>query len=310
MVNKNNDNNDVKMAYLLLVHNNPIQVNMFINQILNYGKADVYIHVDKKNKPMTRELIKDDRVFVISEYEVKWASFEMMAATILLMRLAINSGENYTHIYYGSGNDLLVKNGMYEFLSKHPKELFMKIMMKMKDTDPAAARYRIKWPKCLMRRGNYSPCRYVRWIYHVFFRLGIVIKKNNNKIDIEQIYRGSQWFVVPFEVIKYLIEYIDANPNYLQYWKHALAPDEFLFQTIIMNSKYKEKVKPSIMYIHFSEGLIEHNHPLTITNDCISQVEKTGCFCARKFDMLVDKEAIDYFIAKTYKGRSGKWKQK
>lgn len=301
MVNKNDDNNNVKIAYLLLVHNNPTQVNMFINQILNYGKADIYIHVDKKNKMMAGKLIKDDRVLIISEYEVKWASFEMMAATILLMRLAIESGEKYTHVYYGSGNDLLVKKGMYDFLSKHPKELFMKIMMEMKDTDPAAARYKIRWPKWLMQRGNYSICRYVRWMYHVLFRVGIVVNKNNNNIDFEHIYRGSQWFVVPFEVIKYLIGYIDDNPNYLQYWKYALAPDEFLFQTIIMNSKYKTNVKPSIMYIRFSESLIEHNHPITITNDDISRIEKADCFCARKFDMFADKEVIDYFIDKTHK---------
>ena len=303
MVNKNDDDNNVKMAYLLLVHNNPTQVNMFINQILNYGKADIYIHVDKKNKMMARELIKDDRVLIISEYEVKWASFEMMAATILLMRLAIESGEKYTHVYYGSGNDLLVKKGMYDFLSKHPKELFMKIMMEMKDTDPVAARYRIRWPKCLMQRGNYNICRYLRWMYHVLFRVGIVVNKNNNNIDFKHIYRGSQWFVVPFEVIKYLIGYIDDKPYYLQYWKNALGPDEFLLQTIIMNSKYKDKVKPSIMFINFRNNLLQHNHPETITKEYIPRVEETGCFCARKFDVDVDKETIDYFIAKTFKGK-------
>lgn len=39
---------NVKIAYLLVAHKNPEQVNMFINQLLQYGACDVYVHVDKK----------------------------------------------------------------------------------------------------------------------------------------------------------------------------------------------------------------------------------------------------------------------
>ena len=35
----------IRIAYLLVAHKCPEQVNLFINQLLNYGDCDVYVHV-------------------------------------------------------------------------------------------------------------------------------------------------------------------------------------------------------------------------------------------------------------------------
>lgn len=288
---------DIKLAYFLLVHNKPEQLNMFLKQILLYGDCDIYIHVDRKNSGMISRIIKDKRIRVISKYEVKWASFEMMAATIAMMKLAVKSGRKYTHAYYGSGNDLLVKRGLYEHLAEYPDKLFMKINEKVKPTDPGAARYRIKWNPKLMVRNGYHPYRYVRWFYHVLFRHGIVVHENKTEIEFEDIYRASQWFVVPYDVIKYIIEYLDNHPAYVQFWKHSLAPDEFMLQTIIMNSGYREKIMPPIIYIHFKNSLMGHNHPDTITMNDVVSIEYSGCFAARKFDTKVDKQVIEHYLA-------------
>ena len=46
----------IKIAYLLLVHKNANQVNIFINQLLNYGDCDIFIHVDCKNSFLESQL--------------------------------------------------------------------------------------------------------------------------------------------------------------------------------------------------------------------------------------------------------------
>lgn len=117
-----------RIAYILLVHNNPEQLNLFLKQILSDPDCDVYIHIDKKNHAMEKQLIKDERIKVFSVYEVRWASFEMMAGTIMLMKAAIESGIQYSHVYYGSGNDLMVRKGFHEFLNNNPETLFMNII--------------------------------------------------------------------------------------------------------------------------------------------------------------------------------------
>jgi hypothetical protein len=271
---------------------------MFIKQIQNYGDADIYIHVDKKNSKMVNEIKKSEHVFVISEYEVRWASFEMMAATISLMKLILQSGNDYTHIYYGSGNDLLVRRGLYKYLSNHPDDLFMKIECKMDDSKPDSSRYRVKWPRKLMVRENWHPYRFIRGILHRLCSVGIIPLKNGHHLDEKiTIYRGSQWFIVPYEVIEFFVSYISDNPDYLEFWKDVLAPDEFIFQTLAMNSRYKDKVKPSLMYIDVVDTLKAHNHPKTITMDDIKKIDEAEtCFAARKFDLNEDEEVIRYYV--------------
>lgn len=125
---KNNMNKEeVKVAYLLLAHNKPEQLNLFIRQLKAYGDCDIYIHVDKKNQSMIDSIEKDTGVYLISKYEVSWASFSMIEATIELMQAVVNSRKRYSHVYYGSGDDLLVKNGMYEYLAEHPHSVFMNL---------------------------------------------------------------------------------------------------------------------------------------------------------------------------------------
>lgn len=223
------ESRQTKLAYLLLVHNNPKQLNIFLQQILDSDDGDIYLHVDKKNVKMIEHLLKDERITIISEYEVKWASFEMVAATISLMRTVIESKKVYSHVYYGSGYDLLVKKGLKEFLANNNESLFMKVLGEILPNNPLAARYRIKWPDYVKVRSNWHPYRIIRMFFHIFFRVGIVLNKNKEKIEFEHIYRGSQWFIVPIGLIEYILCYLKENPNYQKYWEQALAPDEFFF---------------------------------------------------------------------------------
>lgn len=64
-----------------------------------------------------------------------------------LMRLAKASGNDYSHVYLGSGQDLLVKKGLYEYLDSKPNITFIRINKRITENDRESARYRISWPK-------------------------------------------------------------------------------------------------------------------------------------------------------------------
>ena len=293
------ESRQTKIAYMLLVHNNPKQLNIFLQQILDSDDGDIYLHVDKKNIQMIGHLLKNDRITIISEYEVKWASFEMVAATISLMKIVINSKKKYSHVYYGSGNDLLVKRGLKEFLERNDQYLYMKIFGEILPDNPLAARYRIKWPEYVKVRSNWHPCRIIRMFFHLFFKAGIVLNPNKEKVKFEHIFRGSQWFIIPIGAVEYILYYLEKNPDYIKFWECALAPDEFFFHTIILNSKYGKLIRPSLMYLTSSTKVTKRNHPLTITMNDIGLIDKSECYCARKFDMQIDPDVISYYIGKT-----------
>ena len=70
------------------------------------------------------------------------------------------------------------------------------------------------------------------------------------------------------------------------------------FQTIIMNSQYANNVCDELMYVNFGKTFSTMNHPLTITMEDVASIEKSNCFCARKFEYLTNRDVIDYYIMK------------
>lgn len=283
--------NNVKIAYLLLVHSNVEQINLFVNQLLNYGECDIYIHVDKKNEKLLDKITKADRIKCVSIYEVNWGSSEIVKATIELMKLARNSNNTYSHIYFGSGQDLLIKKGLYEYLRNNPDNIFIKIENKVESSDFGAARFMICWPRWTMVRGNSSIKRYIRQCLFVLFKFGIKIFPNKKKLAREVVfYRGRTWFIAPWKILDYILNYLEQNPDYLEFWEDSLAPDLMFFQTLIMNSPYSSDVLDELMYVKFGETFKTKNHPLLITLDMIKEIENENYYCARKFDLSKDKE--------------------
>ena len=78
----------LRTAYLLQIHTNPQQVNMFINQLIAEGAADVFIHIDKRNyEKVYPTIIKNQRVKILEEsIACEWGDISQVATTILLLK--------------------------------------------------------------------------------------------------------------------------------------------------------------------------------------------------------------------------------
>lgn len=288
----------IRIAYLLVAHKCPEQVNLFINQLLNYGDCDVYVHVDKKNPKLQEDIIKSPRVFTCSIYDVRWGSFEIVKAAIKLMKMAVSSGKSYSHMYFGSGQDLLVKKGMYDYLEAKPEKVFLHIVGEIKNSDRESARYRVCWPHKLMIRNDLHLYRFIRIAIQLLCKSGIVISKNRKTLKKQvRFYEGRTWFIAPYEVLKYLVNYLQDNPDYVDYWEDSLASDLMFFQTIIMNSPFASNVEDELMFVKFGKTFSTMNHPLTVSIDMEKEIEHGNYFCARKFE-IKEIDTIHYYIEK------------
>ena len=271
---------------------------MFIQQLLDYGDCDVYVHIDKKNRKIEDKIIKDERVHLFCRYDIRWGSFEIVAAAIELMRQIVGSEKAYTHIYYGSGQDLLVKKGLYEYLTQYPENIFIDIFSEITDRDRESARYRVRWSRRLMVREDWHPYRFVRIAMQLLCRFGIVLYPNKIKLRHVRMYWGTTWFIAPYEVIRYICHYLDSHPEYIRFWENSLASDLMFFHTIIMNSKYKDKVRNALMYVNMGKTFGTMNHPVTIHENDKNAIDHKICFCARKFD-INEKEIMEYYLEAT-----------
>lgn len=292
---------NIRVAYLLTVHTCPEQLNVFIKQLLNYGDCDIYIHVDRKSEEIVKDIINNPNVFVYSKYDVRWGSFEIVKSALLLMNKAITSGKHYSHFYYGSGQDLMVKKGFYEYLQKNNDKVFIRINREITDKDRASARYRIKWPHKLMIRDDWHVYRFVRIFLQYLCTIGINPFPNKKMLKTPMhFYDGRTWFIAPIELAEYIVNYVKNHPDYYHFWKDSLASDLMFFQTIIMNSPYKEYVEDELMYVNFGKTFGTMNHPISISREDDNNIERGNYFFARKFEFS-DMNSIKYYVNKVAK---------
>lgn len=290
-----------RTAYILQIHKNPDQANMFIKQIISEKHADVFIHLDKKNYvELNKNIIKHPNVKILQEsIDVKWGDITLVDATLLLIKEVIAAGKKYNFVCIRSGQDMLVKNGFKDFLVNNKNKIFMNAYH-VDRKEPHAAFVNVSWPKLARRLyiNPFHPYRVLRRAIAYLYGLGWNLLPNRNALPENfKIYNGSNWFCMPFEVANYIIKFLNDNKWYYEVFRNSLVPDEFFFQTLIMNSKYKsDVVNNNLMYIKFGESLKSRNNPITLKMEHINVIKNSNEFFARKFDENVDKLVIEYFL--------------
>lgn len=289
-----------RTAFILQIHKNPSQVNKFIYQLVAEDQADVYIHIDKRqHATMKDELTQSKNVKVLEQSIIcEWGDFSQIDTTILLLREVLASGQLYDFVCLRSGQDLLVKEGFKNFLVENKGKVFMEffgITWKNKGA------MKMNWPKITRRRYTTAhPFRIYRRILKALYDKGINLFPNRNFWPEEyDFYCGSQWFTIPIEVAKYIIDFLDANQWYYEYFKDTYTPDEWFFHTLLMNSPYKSSiVNNNLLYLRMGEKLSERNSPVYLTKEDIPFIESSSRYFARKFDDRMDYSVIDYFTTK------------
>ncbi|MEH7095828.1 beta-1,6-N-acetylglucosaminyltransferase [Neobacillus vireti] len=289
-----------RTAYILTIHKNPVQVNKFVKQVVSEGNADVFIHIDRKNyKELHSKLIPHANVIILKEsIDVKWGDITLVDATNLLIKEVLKTGRNYNFVCLRSGQDLLVRSGFKEFLLNNPQKIFMNAYFVDKK-DAHAAFANVSWPQSTRRLyiNPFHPNRLFRRAIQSLYGLGINLFPNPHMLPQDFcIYNGSNWFCIPLEVAKYIIKFIEENNWYYKSFENSLCPDEFFYQTLIMNSHYKsDVVDNNLMYIKFGETLKSRNNPITLKMEHIETIRDSNKFFARKFDEKEDLKVIEYF---------------
>lgn len=232
-----------KNAFLILAHNDPINLKRLINSI-NYN-ADIYVHIDKKKKiEEFKQFINEENVYFLENREkIFWGGFNMVLATLSLIKEAINSNTNYSHLILLSGNDYPIINAkkINNFFIEQEETEFIRGY----SITACACEH------CKSRINKYhyfdgiSGNRVINKIYRKSKR--ILRRKQLKKEEVmingihSAIYTGSQWWAITEECARYVIETVEKNPLILDFFKTSYAPDEIFFHTIIFNSIYANK---------------------------------------------------------------------
>ena len=291
----------MKKAFIILAHQLPQQLNIFINQLLADPENDIFVHVNKKNEQMKNEIIKNERVFVSQQnIEVTWGSDSILKALLIMLRQVKETGQSYKYILICSGQDLLVKDGLDKFLGDNYGKFFI---YGYEDDKKRRAFLLHKWPDRYRQLidNKLNPIMIIRRLRLELFKLGFPLEEKKVNYDVSSVtfYENLFWCAMPDFIFDYILDFLDKNPGFWEIYDNALVPEEAFFSTIVMNSKHKDCIdytngkSQSLTYDKRKGG-----HSTLITSNDIEDIEKSDKFFARKFDITKDKEAVDYFAHK------------
>lgn len=274
----------MKIAYLILVHNNARHLERLIQSLL-FENTEIFVHVDKKRDINQFANFKDnEKVHYIKErVSVNWGGYSMVKAQLNLLRSTRTEFDYYILL---SGVDYPVKSNEYikEYLTLNNGKNFI----------GAEAMPLSHKPMDRLSTFHLEGGIRAKGIKKYFIKLGNQILKytiNKRALPCDLIpYAGSQWWALHKDFVKHLLIYLEENEEIEKFYKNTFIPDEMFFQTLIMNSAFKESVRGTLTYTDWEMGpapypsIIQKMHLPYIYGDQESKGYRREYFFARKFD--------------------------
>lgn len=274
---------NMRIAHLILTYTDPQQTERMIMN-LYHRDFDFYIHVDKKFNIKTHLFLESlpNVYFINNRVDVKWAGFSTVTAIFECIKEIVATGIQYDFINFLSGQDYPIKPVAY--IHKFFKDNIGKEFLSYRDI-------KNDWKEGLIRMEKYFLSGYNFPGKHRLEKLiNKVMPKRTLPYNLHP-YGKSMFSMLSPEVAMYVVKKVEQDKKLKQFFTFCWASDEFVFQTMILNSKYKDKVvNNNYRYIDWSAG---GANPKVLDETDFEHLKSTEMLFARKFDMLNKPEILD-----------------
>ncbi len=278
----------MKTAHLIITHTDPKQTERMISK-MTHPDFDFYIHVDRKIdiKPYLFLEEVQNVYFIHDRIDVRWAGFNTVKALFNSIRQICHTGNNYNFINVLSGQDYPLKsaNHLSSFFKKNAGKEFIAYRDILNDWTSAQSRYK------KFHLTNFSFNGKTLFGQHSLERLINYLFKSRNIPYKYHPYGESMFWMLSPEAALYVANTVENDKKLKCFFYYTWASDEFLFQTIIMNSEYKHKViNNNYRYIDWSE---QRASPKILNVNDFEKLKNSSKLFARKFDVLKDEVILN-----------------
>ena len=242
-------------------------------------------------------------VFVLKKrIKTYWGGYSQCKYQYELIDECVESKIKFDYAFFLSGLDYpLWSNGkIKDFLRNNLRKEFIQGMNLTNCYTPPKMQTRVRLYH--FRDLNIRNKFLYRCIYgcmREFLKCVHIVKKNYLIVDKtrKDVYCGSSWWCLSYDCIEYIHTVLsDKNNAYTKYFKTCLAPDELLIQTIVFNSRFKDK---ALLYEGDYPGLVNLT-PLHY----IEYADKIAVYSEQDFDKLISSGKM--FCRKLQTGVSDK----
>ncbi len=239
-------------CFLLMTHFSAESVYDQLLPLLN-EKHFFVIHFDRKtdippHDPFLLQLQSLPQVRLVKDrMNVQWGSFATVEATFRLIREGLHFSDiAYFHLISGQCRHVKPVDYIHDYFHTHAgKEFIQSVDMAAMPT--FSSRFTIfhwhdyynlrsvKWKDVTLRRLS----KIARAIQKAMLPFGL---RRRTPEGFPPLYVGSAWWSLTAECCRYMLAFAAENPSFLKRFKYTQLADEMFFQTLIMQSRFRESV--------------------------------------------------------------------
>lgn len=280
----------MKIVHLINAHKNLPQLERLVAR-LSHDNAVFFIHLDRKVADaevagVTAATARYNVHFVTERVAVGWGGFSQVEAILNGLREVLQSGIEFDYLNFLSGQDypLQCNDSLLQFLEESRGSEFMEYC-ELSRYGFGTELYR--YEKYHLTEKILVSCTLRRWIERFLNR---ALPVRTAPLGY-QVYAGSSWWTITAHCARYIRDFLERNSEYARFFATTRSADEMFFQTIVMNSPFREQVlNRNLHYLDWSE---HGRSPKSLTGEDFLPMLASGRFFARKFDMETDATVLD-----------------
>jgi hypothetical protein len=279
------------IAFLVLAHTDPVQVGRLC-RALDY-RARIYVHLDAKVdiRPFLAQPLPESVTFIKDRVRVSWAAYSQVEATLRMMRAALDSGHDFSHLVMLSGLDYPIKplTVLHDHLNRHRGHEFIRFV------DATQTDYRVYFDRYWFLEANSAlPPKLDRALRHGFGRAIRPFLSKSQPESIGKVCWGSAYWALTPECVAYVLDFAGREADFVRWASSSFAVDEHFFHTIIGNSDY----------CAVSDGFSPYEGNKTYRMASLHQVHESmrKVYTEADFNELCDSDK--FFVRKIVSGQS------
>jgi hypothetical protein len=293
----------MRIVYIILAHKLPEQMVRLVRK-LNTDGTSFLIHIDKKTdnetfNRMVAPLSEYENISFLPRHRRYYGDYNIVRATLEGIQNLLVLDKQFDYVMLLSGQDYPIKSNSQidQVLKESDGQSYMEFFSlpseKWEDEDGGLNRIRY-WhfrlfgrEVAFLRKG-----RYFKFIPDSVWSALVKIFPIQRSLPGDfKPYGGSAWWCLTRDCIDYVGEFVEKNPEFVKFFKHVKIPDEIFFQTILMNSPFKDQITyDNLRYITWPPG---SRHPTTLDKRDFKNFMSSNKLFARKFDTTIDADVLD-----------------
>lgn len=277
----------LKHTFLVTAYHDLPTLNLMVAKFSEYG--DVLVHIDKRSDIDPKDIVSHEGVRVYKRFRINWGSYHHLKSILFLLRQAMKSQPDYVHVITGQDYPVVSSEEFDAFFVEQEGHSFLDFET-VPDGSWMQERYSYYWfTDCITHPKSFDFLRHptigklLKWQK----KLGIKRKKIGN-FGTDEICKGMVYVSLHKSAVQYVRDYMKSHKGYLRDLKTCLIPEEFFFQTLLVNSSLRDVlVNDNLRYMdwQFRDGI----SPCVLNETDYEAIKQSGKLIMRKVSAKSEK---------------------